>query len=1278
MSQVGTIQFNKGMSTDIDKSFRDGTSYINAENFTLSSIDGGTSGALENVKGNELVSSITFATNHEIVGYVNVVEDVVYFTTDGTDSNIYLYSGGVLTPIYSDSESTSKLNFDKTDSNNRIIGVGRQETQAIKKVYWVDGVNELRYLDLNRSYSGKEATVFNTVPPMDVTSTIEAEVMNGSGSYKAGTVYHAYQFYTKNGASSTIGNFSFPSKLSEYSNVKDGGTNKDEDSGCSVKVTISNISDDILGLYDRIRIYSIFYDNNISPVINVTDELPLSFNTVSILDNGSVISEITNSEFADLKQTTYTPKTIESKNNYLFIGNLTETTFTSDAIDNWDARAYRFAGSGNYTYINSADGSSTIRVYGANGTTPFKIDAGSSTYPGVSEGDDVPIEFDCVNDYNEVYGNSLSARTSYATGGYKHIADGSEIGGEGLNIKYTFEEFRKVIDYTGDVSNYPGNKAVDSNLSDEANLGYTTTTYNVIECESGEVYRVGIRFFNEKGQSSFVKWIGDILWEESFFYYGNERKVSYDSITDETTNLMGVLKVELKNTDLFTADPSIKSWQVVRVKREDVDKTVKANGLLTPVIKDGDYYRPPVDAHRTGCTTTYYNESRAANYTNGQHSLHEFKFISPETMFNSKGDVQLEGTKIRVYNALFDDDTYSSRLVATVTGVLTNTHIAKTDKILELDSITGMRSNLYNIIDSTYLEPVYPDESTTSKKTIGDISILNQTDYNLDNLYYAAANSSPAIAIDPSEFIDSDLVATDAYFYASILTNNDHTRYGGETYYDRLNNEYISFSDRQPTNVTSTYCVYGDTYTNMFYYMANMLDDGKVGPDQSLQNLHCFPVQSTIDTRYRQDRILDYYAGPAEFLSGDNINMIQETVEKGIELHDVSYNTDLGDLYIYNTAYSSENNSTPSFQKPFDFDEVTTLTTKVLASEKKINGETKDNWTNFLSNNFIEVDASYGELNNLKTMDNHLFYWQDKAFGTLAVNDRSLIKDESGTQLALGTGGVLERYDYISNEVGNKDKYNITSTDNALFWNYSDRKQLYRYNGNLEEISFSKAISNHVLNEDVILPISITDHTNKEVLFRVGNDILVFDTILDVFSGVYTFTPKWLIPLFNGSYMSSDDSKAVYLHNSDAVNKGNFYGTDNDSTIKHIFVGDYYSTKVFDTLNWHSTSTNSGVNQYDDTFDEYRIYNDYQNTDWQNISWKRRERSFSTIVPRDVVNQLQSANKDIFNAVNLDETQLFKRRIRDKYMILDLKYDNTNGNTFSVPSMQIGYRSSIR
>ena len=220
------------------------------------------------------------------------------------------------------------------------------------------------------------------------------------------------------------------------------------------------------------------------------------------------------------------------------------------------------------------------------------------------------------------------------------------------------------------------------------------------------------------------------------------------------------------------------------------------------------------------------------------------------------------------------------------------------------------------------------------------------------------------------------------------------------------------------------------------------------------------------------------------------------------------------------------------------------------------------------------------------------------------------------------------------------------------------------------------------------------DYSDKVVTVSELEDkfTIVFSELIDGFTGFYDFAPRIYMDIENNYFLSSDDLNKIYIHN-----KGdycNYYGTYYNPELTVIFNPDYLYTKSFDNLSWASRSLDViGTNIFSNTWTSVRFYNDYQNTDWYDLVYKTaadrselpyeyRERSFFTYIPRNAVKDDVSDNPDIFDVTNIDKTQLYKERMRDKYLtadfVYDINWDYPNIYKFSIPYFNIFYRHSIR
>jgi hypothetical protein len=85
MNKQTVNNFIKGLNKDIDKSIVSKDSYLDARNVRIVTQEGQSSGALENIKGNKLVSGANLTSADTIIEdhvYLVVVTDVTYNDTE--------------------------------------------------------------------------------------------------------------------------------------------------------------------------------------------------------------------------------------------------------------------------------------------------------------------------------------------------------------------------------------------------------------------------------------------------------------------------------------------------------------------------------------------------------------------------------------------------------------------------------------------------------------------------------------------------------------------------------------------------------------------------------------------------------------------------------------------------------------------------------------------------------------------------------------------------------------------------------------------------------------------------------------------------------------------------------------------------------------------------------------------------------------------------------------------------------------------------------------------
>ena len=1264
---ASTIQsFNKGINTDMDIPNMPADCYRLAHNFTYTSNTTSNTGSLINSLSNELL--INFPGGYtDLVGYVNIGEDIVLFFYDSLNdiSSIYYleYKDNILTLLYDDSNTSdgSKLNL---DPEHRVSGVGRIETSNIKKIYWADGVNEVRYLDFSRDYTNLPTYSFSLLPNTEFGNIIvnENSVIEG-GSLKAGAVQYIYRLYNIHGAETTFSQATRVIRLTKYNaGAEFYGTDKDESVDKSIKIDFSDIDTS----FDYIKVYAIYYTSyNDAPRVYLVQELEIPGSIFSLIDTGDYPEEITLDEINTVGTRQFIAEDLAEKNNHLFAANIKELYFDAEI----DCRAYRFDITNNTSIIADSD-ETTITIQ------PDGSWVGSWTdtpeHPNSGTDWSIPTEYDCINSSNDLFSNLYSYQDEDS---YFYKPGTHTLGGQGKYVSYEIikDDSRRV----SGTNKRP--------YADESVLIHSTFKLN-------EVYRFGVVFFDEKGRPSFTNWIGDILIP----YFGSWDSSPTDGFVRTEFSHYAVETAILFNFDLEAIKQdynyNISGVKIVMVERTESNMSVYTQGFTNSLsdINGDDIIRPKVipvsfDTGNAQWSGLYYSPDITIGGLN--------------TLPTNCRIVQIGNYEDLEYNKLEDGgdhiwSVFSPTFTLHEAGLYANNIIDSLKvEVLEEEASAGNPVNYYWAVDPTGPTQVL-NTSFENKPDRDWPSTDNQFNYGAIVMYFSVEYQGGPPLPNPL-YVDTQYdEGAETYHFmpvrvSDIILDKHLSRYGGITYEDRLLNTYIpasGFLSFNTEDASVSIRAYGDSFISYYEQMIAMFNpdaEEPAGGSMAKQSLQMYTLESKVNYNFINVRPSAYMYNKAY---GPPNMGIMEVQAEGIARWPDKYPIKLTDLYTYNPVYSIPAYGLyPKYStKPLKFEEEQENPTMVLASEKKTNGEYVDNWSKFKYANLLEVEAQYGGIVGIKTISNRLFFWQPYAFGTIAVNERSLIQDESGAQLTLGTGGVLERYDYLSTEVGCDYKFSIAKSDNSLFWYAKNKNRLFSFGGQLVDLSLQNGITSLLFDkkEDLDKVLVITDFISNETLFKLDDKVLVLDWITGAFTSFYTYEPDWFIRTFDGNYLSTKGT-VIYKHNSTDLPRATYYGTTYDSSIELIVNKDYSITKVFDTLRLDTTSKdNLGIDQYEDTFKQIRVTNNYQNSDWVdlilNTNISRRERSFTLAVPRDIVDSPQKDNVDIYDSANLDSNLKYKRRMRDKFIRLELIYDNSNSNIISFPYVIINYRPSYR
>lgn len=164
------------------------------------------------------------------------------------------------------------LNF---DTKYPIETLGVYENENIQKVYFIDGKNQARVINILEDYTAKyediieyKATAFDFVPELQLNESISIKKIIGTGEFPQGTIQYVFSYYNKNGRQSNL----FTQSDLQYL-AYNKGVSPEEKVNCSFKIYIDNVDRQ----FDYLRIYSIIRTSqDATPTVKRVVDLSIS------------------------------------------------------------------------------------------------------------------------------------------------------------------------------------------------------------------------------------------------------------------------------------------------------------------------------------------------------------------------------------------------------------------------------------------------------------------------------------------------------------------------------------------------------------------------------------------------------------------------------------------------------------------------------------------------------------------------------------------------------------------------------------------------------------------------------------------------------------------------------------------------------------------------------------------------------------------------------------------------------------------------------------------
>lgn len=312
----------KGMNRDLSVSKASSEFSFENMNIRISARDNNTLLSITNERGTKEVSLNEDINKGVLLGYCVLNNYIVLFIKGDTD---YIYR-----IEYLNSEYTVKLLYNGDLGFNEdypIETLGIYENEKVQKIYWVDGVNQPRYINIVAPDSVIENwrdKSFDFVREIGLHEQVTITKKSANyNNFPSGIIQYALSYYNVYGSESTI----FYTSPLYYLNIGDRGASPEETANCIFNIKVDNPDRS----FDYLRIYSIIRTSiDATPEVKRVIDINLSTSSdgVSYTDNGSVGDSIDPTELLYKGGDVLSAYTMTQKDNTLFLGNINLKTKT--------------------------------------------------------------------------------------------------------------------------------------------------------------------------------------------------------------------------------------------------------------------------------------------------------------------------------------------------------------------------------------------------------------------------------------------------------------------------------------------------------------------------------------------------------------------------------------------------------------------------------------------------------------------------------------------------------------------------------------------------------------------------------------------------------------------------------------------------------------------------------------------------------------------------------------------------------------------------------------
>lgn len=350
---------------------------------------------------------------------------------------------------------------------------------------------------------------------------------------------------------------------------------------------------------------------------------------------------------------------------------------------------------------------------------------------------------------------------------------------------------------------------------------------------------------------------------------------------------------------------------------------------------------------------------------------------------------------------------------------------------------------------------------------------------------------------------------------------------------------------------------------------------------------------------------------------------------------------------LINPVYTQKNNFFTYRILDDDYYNLNKFPATITWSTQKTSASDVDNWTDITMASILDLDGSKGKITSLKTSNDAIYCFQERAISQILFNSRVQLQASDGVPIEISNNYKVDGSRYISEDIGCFNKWSICASPSGLYFidSISSTLLLLANNG-LQSISDTHGFgywydtidksewmpvnSNRITVSPSVVSLGdyvgtkvFYDYNNKDLYTVTKDTALGLSELLSQFSSFYSYGGAEAMFNIGSSFYAIKGTTVWQLFNGD---HNNIFGKTYPSSFTYVSNQDPEIDKTFTNIELRADFYDSADNLCTyNFFDTIQVWNEYQDTGEVSLTYKaatasnvkRKFRIWGINIPRD-------------------------------------------------------------